>query len=366
VYKRQQIDPRDRAGNSGYPVKIKFSYVLKPPAVKSVTLTNRAYVSNLESIEAVLEDRSGIGLDLSETGSSIVVTGPDGVLQADQASVGEDTIIWQPVHPLAKDGTDDGEYEVTVTPVDTTGGSGQSRNYTLIYDTQPPEVVSATPVDINADVTHVGQQLSFVQARLQDEGPADIEIEDQVIYVEAPDVTQIPGVQTDDDVDMVNWNLTNPLAKDGTADGIYSVVVEAIDRAGNAKEFRYPLVYDTLVPTVVEVSPENDSLLDRNIMQVWAKLEDSGDGEIDFDGSGIELRKPDGSIMSGLPSNDGVGTLTFTFAGLEENGVYTMLVAAVDKAGNGAETRWKSEFVFRTGLPVVYSTTPITLSLIHI
>jgi len=168
-----QISPKDRAGNSGYPVEIKFSYVLKAPAVKSVTLTNRAYVKELELIEAVLEDRSGIGLDLSETGSSIVVTGPDGKLQADQASVDPDTIIWRPVHSLATDGTDDGTYTVTVTPMDTTGASGQSRNYTLIYDTQPPEVVSAAPVDINADITHVSQQLTAVEAAIRDEGPAD-------------------------------------------------------------------------------------------------------------------------------------------------------------------------------------------------
>jgi hypothetical protein len=30
-----QISPKDRAGNSGYPVDVKFSYVLKAPAVKT-------------------------------------------------------------------------------------------------------------------------------------------------------------------------------------------------------------------------------------------------------------------------------------------------------------------------------------------
>ena len=100
---------------------------------------------------------------LDSGGEVILQNGPNGeVLQADQTSNEIDTIIWRPVHLLATDGTDDGIYTVTVTPVDSTGTAGQSRQLTLIYDTQPPEVVSASPVDINADITHVGQQLIAV------------------------------------------------------------------------------------------------------------------------------------------------------------------------------------------------------------
>ena len=351
------IQPVDRAGNSGYPVEVKFSYVLKPPAVTSVTLTNRAYVSNLESIEAVLEDRSGVGLDLSETGSLIVVSGPNGDLQADQSIVGDNTIVWKPVHPLAKDGTDDGTYSVTVTPVDTTGASGQSRQLTLIYDTQPPEVTSASPVDINADVTYVGDQLISVQASLQDEGPAGIEIEDQMIHLETADGTQVSGVKTDNGSDTVTWRLTKPLAKDGTGDGDYGVVVTTMDQAGNQKEFRYPVIYDTVLPEVVKVVPEDNSKLSQNITQVSVELTD--DGDIDFQMSGIELQAPSGGSVSGVTSNDGVGSMTLTFTGLKENGTYEVLVTAVDKAGNGAGNTWKTEFVFETGLPVVISTSPV-------
>ncbi|MFC1714561.1 Ig-like domain-containing protein [Candidatus Poribacteria bacterium] len=356
-----EIAPRDRAGNAGFPVQVKFSFVLKPPAIVSVSLTNRDYVSNLDSIEAVLEDRSGIGLDLTETGSSIVVTGPSGEgLQSDQTSNDVDTIIWMPVNALATDGTDDGIYTVVVTPVDTAGASGQSRQLELIYDTQPPEVVSASPADINADVTHVGQQLTAVQAQIRDEGPAGIEIEDQAIHLEALDGTQIPGVQTDDDNDTVVWNLASPLAKDGSVDGKYTVVVVATDQAGATKEFRYPLIYDTSLPQVVGVSPTDDSMLRSNTAEVSARLADSGDGEIDFQRSVIELQTPNGGSLSGVMENNGLDTIILKFAELEENGTYTVLVTAVDKAGNGADTAWKTEFVFETGLPVVLSTVPDT------
>ena len=353
------ITPKDKAGNMGYPVQVKFSYVLKPPAVKSVTLTNNSYVKKLDSIEAVLEDRSGIGLDLSENGSSIVVKDPNGiVIQSDQTNNGKDAIIWSPVHPIAIDGTDDGIYTVVVTPVDAIGVSGQSRQYTLIYDTQTPELVTASPININADVTYVSQQLVSVQAKIKDAGPAGIEIKDQKIHLEKADKTLIPGVQTDDAIDTVVWNLNNSLAKDGTADGRYNIVIVAVDKAGNKKEFSYPLVYDTIPPKVTKVSPEDRSAAVSSMTKVSVTLDDPAGSGIDFAKSSIELINPSNAVVSGVLSNDGVSVINLTIAPLDQAGVYTVNVTATDKAGNS--NKLKTEFIFKTGLPVVVSTTPIT------
>ncbi len=228
----------------------------KASCLNSVELTNRQYIHELSNIEAVLEDRSGIGLDLTETGSTIVVKDSSGkALQGDQVSKGTDTIIWNPVSPLATDGTDDGTYTVTVTPMDTLGVTGQSREYSLIFDSQTPQVSSAVPVDINANLTYVGQQVMLVQAKLQDVGPSGLEIKDQKIYLVDSAKKQVAGVQTDNNSDTIVWNLNAPLARDGSNDGTYNVVVIAKDKAGNEKEFSYPMVYDTVPPTVVSVNP---------------------------------------------------------------------------------------------------------------
>jgi len=367
-----QVTPKDRAGNTGYMLTFRFSYVLKAPAVKSVSLTNRAYISELTNIEAVLEDRSGVGLDLSETGSSIVVKNPSGqTLQGDQVAVGNDTIVWTSVHTLAKDGTDDGTYTVTVTPVDSLGTSGLSRQYMLIYDTQLPEVDSVSPVDKNANVTYVGQQLMSVQASLKDVGTSGLDIKDQKIYLENSAGEQVPGTQTgyesvvkvnnqDVTLSTVTWNLNAPLARNGSNDGIYSVVVSAKDRAGNQIDFRYPMVYDTIPPQVTAVSPKDDSITNTSVTSVTVTLADSGDGKIDFNASKVELQNPSGSSISGVMSNNGVDTITLKFPSLEDSGTHTVLITAVDKAGNGAGNIYRTRFVFKTGLPVVVATNPVT------
>jgi len=356
-----QIIAKDRAGNTGYSVTIPFSYVLKAPAVKSVQLTNREYIHELSNIEAVLEDRSGIGLDLTETGSTIVVkNSSDKILQGDQVSKGTDTIIWNPVSPLATDGTDDGTYTVTVTPMDTLSVTGQSRQYSLIFDSQTPQVISAVPVDINANLTYIGQQVMSVQAKLQDKGPSGLEIKDQKIYLEDSANKQVAGVQTDNNLDTIVWNLNAPLARDGSNDDIYNVVVVAIDKAGNEKEFRYPMVYDTVPPTVASVNPADNSILNTSLTSLTVTLKD--DGKIDFQTSKVELQNPSNvNISNGLLSNNGVDKITLAFPVLEDSGTYTVVTTAVDKAGNGTGNVYKTRFVFKTGLPVVVSTDPVTM-----
>ncbi|HGJ65722.1 TPA: hypothetical protein ENS27_10065, partial [bacterium] len=356
-----QVVPKDRAGNTGYTMIFRFSYVLKAPAIKSVNLTNRAYISELTSIEAVLEDRSGVGLDLSETGSSIVVKDPSGkILQGDQVSKDDDTIIWNPVNILAKDGTDDGTYTVTITPVDSLGTKGQERQYTLIYDTQLPEVISASPVDINSNITYVGQQILSIQAKVSDKGPAGLEIKDQQIYLVDSQNKQVAGVQSDNKTDIVFWNLNNPLPRNGSADGVYEVVVIAKDKAGNVKEYRYPMVYDTIPPTVDSVSPEDDSITNTSVTSVVVIFKDSGEGKIDFQSSKVELQDPNGIKINGVMKNNGVDTMTLTFPSLEDSGTYSVLITAVDQAGNGSGNVYRTRFVFKTGLPVVVSTSPVT------
>ncbi|MEK7396981.1 MAG: Ig-like domain-containing protein, partial [Candidatus Poribacteria bacterium] len=245
-----------------------------------------------------------------------------------------------------------------VTPIDSLGTSGQARQYTLIYDTQSPQIDSATQVDINASVTYVGQQIISVQAKIKDKGPSGLEIKDQKIYLENSAKKQVAGVQTDNGLDTIFWGLNVPLAKDGSADGAYTLVVTAKDLAGNQKEFRYAIMYDTIIPEVASVTPKDDSIVNTVLTGVTIVLKDAG--KIDFQTSKIELQNPSGTKIAGTMSNNGVDKMTLTFANPEESGTYTVLITAADKAGNGTSNVYRTRFVFKTGLPVVVSTVPIT------
>jgi len=120
------------------------------------------------------------------------------------------------------------------------------------------------------------------------------------------------------------------------------------------------MVYDSIPSQVTAVLPEDDSITNTSVTSVTVTLTDSGDGKIDFSASKVELQNPSGSKIDGVTSNNGVDTITLKFPSLEDSGTYTVLITAVDKAGNGAGNIYRTRFVFKTGLPVVVATSPVT------
>ena len=359
-----EVTPKDLAGNvSAHPFVSRVSLVLKPPTVIDVTISGVApadFVNQLTQITAQIEDRSGLGIDLTDAGSTIRVTGPQGEVEGEQTSDGTDTLTWKPILPLATDGSDDGNYTIIITPKDNAARTGQARQYQIVYDTQAPEVTWAAPVDLNASVSYVGSQIAQVEAQVNDVGPADLEIKDQNISLETVSGAEVAGTRLDDANQRLSWTLITPLATDSTADGKYVMVVDVTDKAGNKATYKYDIVYDTQAPTVVKTEPAADAVISGSIDVITAQLQDAGDGQIDFAASHIELFAPDNNKITGAQSNNARDTITFRFKGLELDGTYTTRVNAVDKAGNSAAPPVEVKFFYSTSVPIVLSTKPIT------
>ena len=364
-----EVTPIDLAGNaSAHPIQSRAALVLKPPTVRDVTISGSApedFVNNLTQITAKIEDRSGLGIDLTDAGSTIRVTGPKGEVEGEQASEGRDTLTWEPILPLATDGADDGNYTVTLTPKDNAGRTGQARQYRITYDTQVPEVTWVAPMAgqssaATASVSYIGSQITQVEAQVNDVGPAGLEIKEQNVKLETGDGKEIAGIQIDDANNRITWMLTTPLATDGTDDGKYAMVVGVVDKAGNKETYKYDIVYDTQAPKVVKTAPASGDEISGSIDVITVQLEDAGDGLIDFSASRIELYAPDNSNISGTQSNNALDTITFKFKGVEQDGAYTIKVTAVDKAGNSSTPPVEVEFFYSTSVPIVLSTTPIT------
>ncbi len=357
-----QITPADRAGNVSKKATTSwFSLNVNPPVVLNVQISKATgdYTNSLTEVRATLKDRGKAGLNLTTSGSTIKVAGLAGEIDGDQRAQG-DTIIWTPVVPLATDGTQDGTYTITVTPVDNARRIGQPRIQTIIYDTQPPEVVSLHPGDITRAVSHVGPQIIRLEATIQDEGPSGFEIEEQdirLVYGE----NIVAGTRSDDGMNRVIWSLQTPLPADGSADGEYEFQVELRDRAGNAQLFTQTLIYDTLSPELVSTEPEDGAVISGDINWVNVKLSDQSPGQIDFDASQVSLLNPTGQPISGTMTNNGLDRITLHFDGLEDDGTYTIRVTAIDRAGNGGSRPLSAEFFYSTSVPVVLKTDPVTL-----
>ena len=135
------------------------------------------FVNRLGEIVATLEDAGALGLDLTSEGSTITVTGPHGEVEGVQTSRGGNQIAWRPLQ-LATDGSTDGVYTVTVTPVNSGGRLGIPTRYQFTLDTQEPEVVSVTPIDLTQPLSYIGQQLIQIAVQVEDVGPAGLDIDE--------------------------------------------------------------------------------------------------------------------------------------------------------------------------------------------
>ena len=359
-----EITPQDLAGNvSSHTNAYEFNLELGRSTVAAVTINGQMapveFVKRLEEIVATLEDVSGTGLNLTADGSTIVVNGPNGAIEGVQASLGANQIAWRPLQ-LATDGSTDGVYIVTVTPVNSGDRLGIPSRYQFTLDTQEPEVASVTPIDLTQPLSYIGQQFIQIAAQVEDMGPAGLEVEDQRLQLRDAAGNVVPAVQTNDGDTQIFLTLSQPLTADGSDDGIYSVSIELADKAGNLNSFLHKLVYDTQAPTLVSTDPTDGDLRGDDITLITANLNDPGDSGVDFATSALTLLDPIGTPISGVQSNDGYRKLTLQINGLVADGNYTIRVEAIDRSGNGLNAPFETQFTFSSGMPVVVSTVPKT------
>ena len=359
-----EITPQDMAGNvSSHAIEYEFGLELGHSVVSAVTIGGRMapaeFVSRLDEIVATLEDVSATGLNLTSDGSTIVVTGPDGQVDGVQTARGGNQIVWRPLQ-LATDGSADGIYTVTITPVNSGGRLGIPARYQFTLDTQEPEVTLVTPIDLTQPLSYIGRQLIQIAAQVEDVGPAGLEVEDQRLQLLDAGGNLVPAIQSDNGESQIFLTLSQPLTADGRDDGTYTVTLDLMDKAANLNSISHQLVYDTQAPTLVSTNPTDGSLRSDDITLITARLNDLGGSGIDFAESMLTLLDSTGTPVSGVQSNDGNRRLTLQISGLVADGNYTIRVEAIDRAGNGSNAPFETQFTFSSGMPVVISTVPKT------
>ena len=359
-----EITPQDMAGNvSSHAVEYEFGLELGYSTVSAVTIGGRMapveFVNRLDEIVATLEDVSATGLNLTSDGSTITVTGTNGEVDGVQTSRGGNQIVWRPLQ-LVTDGSADGVYTATVTPVNSGGRLGIPARYQFTLDTQEPEVTLVTPIDLTQPLSYIGRQLIQIAAQVEDVGPAGLEVEDQRLQLLDPGGNIVPAVQTNDGEAQIFLTLSQPLTADGSDDGVYTVSLDLMDKASNLNLLSHQLVYDTQAPTLVSTNPTDGSLRSDDITLITARLNDLGGSGIDFAASTLTLLDPTVTPINGVQSNDGNRKLTLQINGLVADGNYTIRVEAIDRAGNGSNAPFETHFTYSSGMPVVVSTVPKT------
>lgn len=342
------ISPKDNAENTSHMVEYQFNLDLPLPTVSKIEVG--------EFPNRVVATLSGSNLNTTSNGSSITVTGSQGAVNG-QTARSSTQVVWTPLQ-LETDGSNDDIYTITVTPIDMFGRSGTPRIQKQIFDTQEPEIISITVIDLNQPVSYLSVPISQIAMQIQDLGPAELEIGSQQIELQNESGKPILATVTNDGSEWIFLTLNQPLVTNGSDDGNYTVVINLIDKVGNKKQVSHHIIYDTLAPALVSTSPKNNSEIRETITSIVANVQDNGDSDIDFVQTTLTLLDKNGNPINGEFSHDGQSKLTLQIDGLKENGTHTVRVELIDRAGNTMIN--ENHFLYLMHLPSVISTTPKT------
>ena len=363
------VTPTDKIGNvSQVSFIYRFDLDIAVPVVTSVLIGGQsgsvAYVNeNAGEIVANLVDTTGIGLAIGEGESDIVVTSSIGLpVPGITTANNQNQLIWRPT-ALPTDGSGDGRYIVTVTPVDNAGRTGDVAYRSFIYDTQKPRLTSATPITLHQPISYIGGSLANFQFGIEDVGPASFDLDAQTISLQKVDGDVVIGQTTHDGVNQVFFTLSAPLPADGSADGEYLLTVNLVDKSGNQDQIQHTVFYDSQVPvlstvslntqTPLDLTPYLVTELDETVNRITLNFVDAT--RVDFVNTTITLTGPDGSDIPLNLDNNGVDQLTASFASLNQDGLYTLSVTAQDITGNADRGAIRYPFRIKFEIPELLS-----------
>ncbi len=345
------VTPQDIAGNVAQSaMRYQFRLDIALPTVSSVLIDGKlgtnVYANNANiNVVATLFDPTGVGLALGDEGSTIVVTNAEGlVVSGITTSNGTNELTWTPT-VLPTDGSADGRYTVTITPVDKSGRSGTIVNRHFILDTQAPRITASTPVTLYQPVSYIGDSLSYFQFTVEDAGPSLLDLDDQTIGFKKKSGEVVSGQITNDGSNQLFFTLSTPLPTDGSADGEYVLTVDLVDKAGNPYQIEHNISYDSQAPQLSVVSLNTETPLNLTPYQVTDLSEAINkltlnfveSTRVDFAETVITLMNPDGSTVPLTLENNGIDQIVVSFVSLTQGGLYTLSVTPQDIAGNVAQ-----------------------------
>ena len=280
----------------------------------------------IHRIHVGFSDGSGSGIDASQTTLQLVHSDGAAIgatLQDDGA--GQLTLTFD---PFRTDGSADGVYRLEITPADLAGNVGGLSIVEFVYATHAPEIEALTPAD-GAFVNRVPE----IRVLVLDRSGEGIDFEKSTIGVSDANDVNVAGILGNDEDRTLALKLGLPT--DGAADGRYTVNLNLVDNLGVSAAYTRQFTYDSVPPTIVAASrlPVDNRIIAEIEVTDDASVAGVGSG-VDFDATTVELQDSDGESVAGEKKDDGVKMITFSSAELTSVGVYTLTVAAADRAGN--------------------------------
>ena len=327
-------------------------YDTQVPTLVSTTPASNETVSALSQVQVKLDEKTS-GIDFIQSDFQLKLTrdGTEEPVPVNVTSNGRDTATLTLTEPIALDGSDDGTYTIAVTPVDLAGNNGSEneservtvvRKFYLVSQKHEPEIRLALP-----ETTRVNN-LMTVGVELIGYIGAGIDFDASTVAVRDPEGVLIPQeeLEHDEASNRITWAAAVPVARDGSADGQYTVTATFADFTGRRFTQEFLIVLDTQIPALISTVPAANEIVSE-LSQIEVKLSENTSG-IDFLQSTFQLTREGAEDPLPVPVNitsNGTDTVTLALAkpiALDgsDDGTYAIEVSPTDRAGN-------------TGVPVV-------------
>ena len=346
----------DNAGNlSGIAHQLVYDTIA--PRVQTHPADGEAISDEIRLITADLQDTGDSGIDFGA--STLTLLDANGVEIAGEPNNDGRARMMLRIPGLVEDGN----YTIRVQAVDRAGnGADTPFMASFLFSSSIPAVVSTVPATSPSEKAFTNRPLRQVEAQLQLDGGVSGR---STIALLAPDGTRVAGIQTEAGSRLV-YRLSRPLAADGSDDGMYTISVIPVNRAGRQGSPRqFTFAYDTVPP---EVEPDSVSLIVAepgvnnalNEIQVPVTDDEPSSG-IDWDNlaeSWLTLEKIEtGQQIRGTLYSDGQQTLSFRLttplaSDGSQDGQYRVTLLAEDRAENVSEPVIY-EFFYDTRPPII-------------
>ena len=341
-----------------------FSIVLDtqiPALVSTVPAANET-VSELSRVQVRLSELTS-GIDFVQ--STFRLTRGDAEVPVNITSNGTGAVTLTLTAPIALDGSDDGTYTIEVTPTDRAGNTGATavRKFYLVGQRHGPEIRLTIP-----EATTLNN-LETVVVELGDYVGAGIDFEASTVIVRNPQGGLVPQeeLEHDEASNQLTWTAAAPFARDGSADGEYTITATFVDFAGGRFTQSFSIVLDTLFPTVESVEMATGSqtprIEDRTVYIAEPIVEvtvtfDETSNDVDFEATLISLVGQDGTSVPMTTVNDGQTVLTVSSEAFTEDGEYVLSITPRDRFGNEGGIIYR-KFVYDTEEPRITAPTPL-------
>ncbi len=328
------VSAYDRAMNMAYG-RSDFIYDTRPPYPTMFYPSQDSVVPRpvyyawmrLTDVYDTMREVSGVDIGACQIG----VLDPDGVtVPGNMVFEGDTAIRWSFRNAIIRDG----RYTVWAKYYDR-AGNFDSTSYEFTLDLNPPVVVWSSP----EDSSYINHSIQDVQVVLDDRGGSGVNPDSSRLYLVGPNGDTLLGSFSISN-DTLNYHLVSPLPADGSADGVYRMLVHGRDYVNDPAvigdhtiDDTLMFVYDTRAPYLVASYPIDNAMLNTAPETLWVQLGDQLSG-VSLGTSNLTLFV-NGLIVPGTVYRDVVHSrLMFVPDNPLTDNEYSLLVFARDTATN--------------------------------